>query len=88
MKCEDCKFWINDENCLDDDVQALPNVKRCSKVVEIWEASEWQIKGHKWPDRVMKPEFKDQKSFVMDGSSYMAYLYTRNDFFCAHFEEA
>lgn len=81
MRCDSCKHWGREDDT-HDQAQVL-GVRKCWSAVELWEASEWNADS----DRVAKPEYSDQKMFVMDGSSYMASLFTKPDFFCAHFEQ-
>jgi hypothetical protein len=81
MRCDQCRFWTAKENIEDTDAQ-LVGVRRCTRVLELWQATEWDDDC----ERVLKPGFEEQKMFVMDGSCYAAHLYTRPEFFCAHFE--
>lgn len=76
MRCDGCIHW--DKN---DAAEEILDVRRCSKALELWEASYWDEDYN----RVLKADIEDQKMFVMDGSSYRANLYTRPDFFCAHY---
>lgn len=78
-RCENCAHWGKADD-YGDEAQVL-GVRRCAIAVELWEASTWDADL----DRVAKPEYAQQKMFVMDGSSYSASLYTKPDFFCAHF---
>jgi len=81
MKCSTCKFW-NEPKEYDDYV----NIRRCNKTVQLFDAEEWkQVKGE--TKRVLKTKYKDQMMFTQDASSYYASLYTREDFFCAHWEQ-
>lgn len=83
MRCDECVYWSKHDQ-YDEDEQLL-GVRRCNKVVALWEASEWTIGS----DHVAKPEYSKQKMFIMDGSGgYRASLHTMPDFFCAHFEPA
>lgn len=81
-RCDGCSHWGGSEEH-NENSQVL-GVHRCLKAVEMWEATEWSDNY----DRVAKPGFEGQKMFVMDGSSYAASLYTRAEFFCAHFDAA
>lgn len=75
MRCDKCAHWSIEQG------EEIINVRRCNKALELWEATEWNEDY----DRVAKPNFEGQMMFVMDGSSYSASLYTRPDFFCAHY---
>lgn len=84
MKCTDCSFWGKADGSDLDGIgtdQQLVGVRRCTKAMELWEATMWNEDY----DRVLKPGVEDQKMFVTDGSSYAASLYTKPDFFCAHY---
>lgn len=74
MRCDNCTHWMLDER------EEHPDVRRCSKALELWEATEWDENY----DRVPKKGIEEQMMFVMDGSSYSATLYTKAEFFCAH----
>lgn len=76
MKCKYCQFWRLDH----DEYNDMRGVGKCTKAVEIWDVSEWT-----GTVRALKPEYVDQMMFVGDGSDYKANLFTRSDFFCAHF---
>ena len=81
MTCQNCKHWERREwSDLDS------NLAICTKATMLFEASKWtSLDGV--VSRTIKPEHKDTKMFVQDASDYSAYLYTRNDFFCAHWEQ-
>lgn len=79
ISCATCQHWQDDEGQLHD-------TKRCTKAVQMWDASEWRDTDDDGYARILLPEFADQKMFVKDGSDYRADLYTRADFFCAHHE--
>jgi hypothetical protein len=78
MRCDQCAHWGT--NYGDENAQIL-GVRKCMKVVELWEGSEWNANF----ERVPKIEHADQMMFAMDGSGYSASLYTKEHFFCAHF---
>lgn len=79
--CETCAYW--DEK---HEFDRSKNIRRCNKAVQLFDAEEWvDVDGE--TKLVMLPEHKDQMMFTQDASSYHASLYTRNDFFCAHWEE-
>jgi hypothetical protein len=81
--CETCEHW-DDPTRWDDDRPG--NIRKCTKAVQMFDAEDWgEIDGK--VRRVLLPEYKDQMMFTQDGSSYHASLYTRNDFFCAHWDK-
>lgn len=75
-KCATCKFW---EAPKSDRYGEVAGVGRCSKVVQFWDASEWDKDGD---GRKLRPEFSDSLAFVQDGSDFRAYLYTKPEFGC------
>lgn len=90
MKCEDCNHWDSLSNS-DSDIK--DDIRVCFKAKELWNCTEWltdnepdEING-RWVQRKLTKEFKDQKMFVQDGSSYSARLLTKFDFYCAHYEK-
>lgn len=92
IRCSTCKFWL--ENSLQHPIKTM-KINLCQKPVEFWDASEWtrkeviDEKTNKSTyaiDRTIKEEYKDVKMFTQDGSDYRADLFTREDFFCAHWE--
>ncbi len=79
--CSNCKHWERDGEPYDEVIDA----KRCRYAVHT-EDAEYSNKDTDW-EKVLKPEYKDTKAFVMDGSGYMAYFYTKEDFGCNQHEE-
>jgi hypothetical protein len=91
MKCSTCKYWD-----INKDSKMIPNTNYCKKPIMFWDATVWTTKEIDDPlvgkyktdvDRNIKEEYKDLKMFVQDGSDYWAGLITREDFFCAHWEQ-
>lgn len=90
MRCENCRYWGQrdqpEEGLYYENVReaqaGVIGVDFCGKVVELWESTIWQDDG----TQIIKPALVDQKSFVQDGEEFRASLWTRPDFFCAHFE--
>ena len=85
MRCDRCRHWVKD----DDGYQQVRDIGRCSKAIELWEATEWtkdEDNEDSYCDRTIKPEYAGQMSFAMDASQYSASLWTKPQFFCAHFE--
>ena len=79
--CETCAYWDEKQ-----EFDRLKNIRQCNKAVQLFDAEEWvNVDGIE--KLVMLPEHKDQMMFTQDASSYHASLYTRNDFFCAHWEK-
>ena len=82
MKCETCKYW------------ETPNprhnnhrkVHRCNKAVQLFDVEDWVVIDGETQLEII-PEYKDQLMFTQDASSYAASLYTRAEFFCAHWEK-
>ena len=79
MKCENCKYWDTDYS------YNRVKVRKCLKAIHIDQCEEWKVIDDVTKN-VIKEEYKDQKMFVEDASSYYAVLYTKEDFFCAHYE--
>lgn len=86
MKCETCKYWGRFNREWKVDEQEIFGTKSCGKAMQLWDAGEWKYNDDDNCEFILKPEFKEQKMFVKDGSDYMADLYTTADFFCAHHE--
>lgn len=76
-RCATCKHWERDEP-----YSRELGVKRCMRVPEWWEATEWNEEG----DRVWKPEMESTFAFANDGSSYAATFLTRAEFGCVMHE--
>lgn len=90
MKCENCKYWTDKDSYDDWDIDQEKKdmgLRRCSKAMELFEATEWRDVNGDYR-RAPKPQFEDQKFFVQDGSDYKAEMFTKPDFFCAHFEDS
>lgn len=82
-RCDECNYWDNSQNTDEYSERFMRTLGRCTKAVEVWNATEWTEPDY---DRALKAEYKDQKLFVNDGSSYHAEMQTTGDFFCAHHE--
>lgn len=82
MKCAECKFWDRTSKYSNEVENGLGE---CIKAKPYWQCTDW---GEK-PDyeRHLKEEFKDLKMFVQDMSDCSAHLWTRENFYCAHFEK-
>lgn len=52
-----------------------------------WDSTEWVDSDKIDPERDLKPEFKDNKAFVQDGSDYIAHFLTKADFGCNQFSQ-
>lgn len=84
MRCDECQFWQLD----DKEMHEIKGLGRCTKAMQLWDATEWvpDDDGEPgWCDRRVKAEHADQMSFCNDGSQYSASLWTKAEFFCAHF---
>ena len=51
-----------------------------------WNCTEWVEKGDDYV-RELNNEHKNDKAFVQDGSDYIAYLITKEEFGCNQFSE-
>jgi len=81
MACQTCAHWGGEEDYWRD--YTCNGLKVCSRIGEFFEASEWNDDG----DRVMKPECRNDLAFAQDGSGYRAFVVTKPNFFCAHYEQ-
>lgn len=85
MKCSECRFWGDGEDGEDGD--RIYGTRRCTKAIMLWDAGTWSLAGER-EDReyILKPEHESQMMFTQDGSDYRADLFTKPEFFCAHFK--
>ena len=81
-KCKDCKFWEKPD---DDYTGEIPGVGKCNKVIQYWDATEWD---HNYDNRQLKRTYAGKLAFVQDGSDYFAQLKTMPEFGCVQFESA
>lgn len=81
MKCETCMYWET-PNPMHNNHR---KVRRCTKAVQLFDAEDWIVIDNETQLDIL-PEYKDQLMFTQDASSYAAALYTRAEFFCAHWE--
>jgi hypothetical protein len=100
MRCDQCKHWVNDPN--DKRHKYPPATQLglglCAKADMLLESTEWRSKNERpldfesevdgvfYPERKFDAAHEDVKMFVQDASDYRADLWTKPDFFCAHFE--
>lgn len=84
MKCETCKYWGIPWRNLDYTAEEHFNTKRCGKTVELWNAGTWKKIDNKI-EFVLAKEHADQLMFTKDASDCSADLYTKANFFCAHY---
>ena len=85
MRCDDCRHWEPEP----ESYRAIKGIGECTKAVELWETTEWtkdESGEDSYCDRTVKAEYIDQMSFVQDGSDYSASLWTKPEFFCAHYD--
>lgn len=78
MNCNNCKHWGVNKNHLY--AQGKTDVKRCERVPQYWDSTDWDSTGDK---RIYTVE---SKAFVQDGSDYHAELLTKADFYCNMWE--
>jgi hypothetical protein len=79
--CANCSYWGKP------DYASRPNIfetKQCQKPLLLWNAGAWDEAGN----FSLQPEYAETKVFVQDASDYYAALYTKADFFCAHWQLA
>ncbi len=81
-QCKTCFFWEPPKN---ESYGEVPGVGRCSRVVQYWDATEWDKNGDR---RQLRQEFINSLAFVQDGSDYRADLYTKPDFGCVQHHSA
>lgn len=79
--CKNCKHWAESANALKG-----YRIGKCERVGMFWNRTDWkEVKEDQW-ERVLNPEYKNDKAFAQDGSDYMATLETLEDFGCVQFE--
>ena len=86
MRCDECRHWMKDA----DRYNRVPGIGQCVKAIQLWDATEWTKDADGDDDycqRVVKPKYDGQMSFVSDSSDYHARLWTMPQFFCAHFDK-
>lgn len=86
MRCDRCQHWGSDP---EPSYRAIPGIKECRKAVQLWDATEWvkdELDDLGSPGVKRLPKDSKQMSFVQDASDYSARLYTKPEFFCAHYE--
>jgi hypothetical protein len=78
--CNKCKYWNIEEG------RMRGAIGLCTKPIPLWDATEFDYDD---PQYMRKPleKFKNLKMFCQDMSDCHATLYTKPDFFCAHYEE-
>jgi hypothetical protein len=83
-RCDGCLWWDPEP---DDSYRAVAGIGQCRRAVHIWDATEWSNPDEEYDcPRVVKPEYRDVMLFCADASDYRAEVWTRADFFCAHFK--
>lgn len=80
--CVNCKYW---ERTDEYPVKGL-KLGTCKMVKMFWDCTEWGEAKDDYARR-LRDEFKDQKAFAQDGSDYIAYLITREEFGCNQFQK-
>lgn len=81
-RCATCRHWDTEPHT------ESPHVRRCLRVLEWWEATEWSGGGDEPSRRDFRPEARDVLAFVNDASSWQADLLTRAEFGCVMHEKA
>lgn len=81
--CGNCHYWDPTEYPGELHIQ---EIGKCCKAMQVWDATEW-VESNDGPERATKKEVEDTSMFVQDASDYMATLYTRPTFSCAHWTE-
>lgn len=81
--CKNCKYWE------ETDVYPIKNMKigKCKRVKMFWASTEW-TEEEREDYVVIRKLLKDRendKAFVQDGSDYVAYLLTLEEFGCNQF---
>lgn len=72
--CKTCQHWGEYSKALG----------RCKKIPLHYDAFEWRADSD---NLVVKEKYKDVKAFAQDGSDYIAFLLTQEDFMCVMHEE-
>lgn len=83
MRCGTCKYWSDVTSYV------LPSVRMCDKAKMLFDSREWteEVDKDGLPGVRIKKECEDLMMFVQDGSDYYAVLYTKEDFYCAHWKD-
>ena len=83
MRCGTCKYWSDVTSYV------LPSVRMCDKAKMLFDSTYWSDETDEegYPTRKTKEQCKDLMMFVQDGSDYYAALYTKEDFYCAHWKD-
>ena len=77
MKCADCKHWTGPQE------HRGHGLGECDKVQMYWDSTKWSDEEGCFDRIEVDPS---NLMYVQDASDYAAYLLTKADFFCAHFE--
>ena len=78
--CKDCKHWNIDPV---DRHWEKSDLHICNAIPMFWDATEWNERGN---SRRFVKAHENTMAFVQDGSDYKAWLYTRPEFGCVHWE--
>jgi hypothetical protein len=77
--CKSCKHWERNGTPIGYSL----GLGYCRNIPMFWNATEWDEEGE---GRRFIDKYKDHKAFAQDGSDYVAYLLTRQDFGCVSHE--
>ena len=80
--CKTCKHWEYEEP---DGYYSEVGLGECLRAKPFWECSGYLDKDGDYK-RVLTPEHASDMMFCQDGSDYRAFLLTKPEFFCAHWE--
>lgn len=84
MKCANCTHWEERP-----EYQSVKGLGLCKKAPMLSDVTEWREPENPddYHDRVLTAEHADTLMFVQDGLDFIAKLFTKPEFFCAHFTE-
>jgi len=93
LRCDRCRHWDNTSQAAKDAEHIIRirdvETRMCVRIPMYWNATEWVAgveEDDDLPGRALKAEHAETNAFLQDGSDYKAFLITRADFFCAHFD--
>ena len=78
--CKECVYWGEDN-----DAPMWRGLRRCMKAIMMENGWDWKHTDQGTENVELDPTLM---MYVEDGSSYYAALFTKPNFYCAHFEKA